>query len=221
MIGKSSLKSARLIKIALLAGALLIAAAAYGVVTRSLQTPETTDDRSFGPTGSECSELNLGHYTELISPIYLPWEELSEVSRDERPDYAYVTCTSQTSIDEDFCDDTQSQDCIDRYAEPVSVVSQFRVSITYYEDAAEAAGSIEASDYQEVAAEEIWDENYQATAQLSWGAQMELSSIVRADNLTIEVHSIIGEPIQTEAIMNAIFEIHAEVAKELAQAAKL
>lgn len=221
MTGRRSLAKTALLKIGLVAGVLLIVAVvAYEGFPRDSNGAEAENDRSFDTTGSECDDLDLGRYSDLIAPIYLPWEQPTEVSSDRNQRHSQVTCISQTTIDEELCADAAEADCVDWYNEAPSIVNQFRVTITYHENASEAADSLETSTgFEQVPSSGIWDEIYESSSARSWGEQAELTSMFLADNLTIEMHSIIGEPVQTEAVIDEIFAMHSSLAEAIAQAA--
>ncbi|MCH7231599.1 hypothetical protein L0U85_12165 [Glycomyces sp. L485] len=221
MTGKFSITKVGLLKLGLLAGALLIVAAVlYEGISWRPQGQESPDDRAFGSTGTECEDLQLDQYSDLIAPIYLPWGEPTERHTNERPGYASVTCYSQTTVTEDLCAEVQSDDCIDWYSEPISILNQLYVRVEYHENAREAADSLDIG-YEPVTPSKTWDEVYESTSERSWGEQVELVSIFRADNMTIELQSIIGKPIQTEAIIDEVFKAHSSLAESIAQAAEL
>lgn len=222
MTDRFSITRIGLLKLGLLAGALIIVASVLYEGFSWKQQQETPDDRAFGSTGTECDDLQLDQYSDLITPTYLPWEEPTRRYEDERPEYASVTCYSQTTVAEDLCVEDRTDDCIDWYNEPISILNQLYVTIRYHENAHEAADSLDTSaGYEPVPPSGIWDEIYESANERPWGEQMELTSIFLADNMTIELHSTIGEPLQTQAVIDRVFEVHSSLAGTIARAAEL
>src|SRR5690625_586313 len=165
-----------MLKLGILAGALfLVAAVLYDSFSWDSKVPEAADDRSFDITGTECRDIDLGQYSDLIAPIYLQWREPTEISGSRSQRGSWVTCASQSVMAEGLCEDAANTDCIDWYNESPSIVTQFRVTISYRESPIEAADSLDVDkNYNQAVSSERWDEVYESRKPLSWGQQVEL-----------------------------------------------
>lgn len=224
MTGRLPITKTGMLKFGIFAGALfLVAAVLYDGFSWDSKAPEAADDRSFDITGTECHDIDLGQYSDLIAPIYLQWGEPTELSGSRSHRNSWVTCASQSAVAEGLCEDAANMDCIDDwYSESPSIINQFRVTISYRESPSKAADSLDGgNEYDQAVSSGRWDEVYESRKPLSWGQQVELTSILRVENMTIEMHSIIGRRLQTEATMDQIVAIHYAIADELAQAAEI